>query len=53
MAEQLSGLLPMFFFPTHALLMGFGFSILLGLVTGIIPALTAMRLNVADALRRM
>jgi ABC-type antimicrobial peptide transport system permease subunit len=35
------------------LLIGFGLSILLGLVTGIIPALTAMRLNVADALRRM
>jgi putative ABC transport system permease protein len=53
MAEQLSGLLPMFFFPTHALLTGFGLSILLGLVTGIIPAISAMRLNVADALRRM
>jgi putative ABC transport system permease protein len=53
MAEQLSGLLPMFFFPTHALLTGFALSILLGLVTGIIPALSAMRLNVADALRRM
>ena len=52
-ADQLSGLLPLFFFPSHALLIGAGLSILLGLVTGFLPALSAMRLRVADALRRM
>jgi putative ABC transport system permease protein len=51
--DPTSGLLPMFFFPTRDLLIGLGLSIALGLVTGIFPALQAMRLRVADALRRM
>ena len=51
--DPTSGLLPMFFFPTRDLLIGFGISIVLGFVTGIFPALQAMRLRVADALRRM
>jgi putative ABC transport system permease protein len=53
MAEKLAGLLPMFFLPTRSLFIGLGLSIALGLVTGIFPALQAMRLRVADALRRM
>ena len=53
MATKLVGLLPLFFFPTRALFIGFGISIVLGLVAGIFPALQAMRLRVADALRRM
>jgi len=52
-AQNLAGLLPMFFLPTRSLFIGFGISIALGLVTGIFPALQAMRLRVADALRRM
>ena len=52
-ADKLAGLLPMFFLPTHALFTGFSLSVALGLVTGIFPALQAMRLRVADALRRM
>jgi putative ABC transport system permease protein len=52
-ARPLAGLLPLFFLPTRALFIGFGLSIALGLVTGIFPALQAMRLRVADALRRM
>jgi putative ABC transport system permease protein len=47
------GQLPMFFFPTRDLLVGAGLSIALGSATGIVPALQAMRLRVADALRRM
>jgi putative ABC transport system permease protein len=47
------GLLPLFSFPVHDLLVGAGISIALGIVTGIFPALQAMRLRVADALRRM
>jgi putative ABC transport system permease protein len=47
------GLLPLFSFPTRDLLTGFGISVVLGIVTGIFPALQAMRLRVADALRRM
>jgi putative ABC transport system permease protein len=51
--DPTSGLLPMFYFPTRDLLLGAGISLALGLVTGIFPALQAMRLRVADALRRM
>jgi len=47
------GLLPFFFFPVKDLLTGLGISLALGVATGIIPALQAMRLRVADALRRM
>ena len=51
--DPTSGLLPMFCLPIRALLIGFGISLALGFVTGIFPALQAMRLRVADALRRM
>jgi putative ABC transport system permease protein len=53
LARMLAGLLPLFSLPTHDLFIGLGFSVALGLVTGIFPALQAMRLRVADALRRM
>ena len=52
-AQPLAGLLPMFYLPTRAVFIGFGISVALGLVTGVFPALQAMRLRVADALRRM
>ncbi len=51
--DPTSGLLPLFSFPTRDLLVGLAISIVLGLLTGIFPALQAMRLRVADALRRM
>jgi len=51
--DPTGGLLPMFFFPKRDLLIGLGLSVALGFVTGIFPALQAMRLRVADALRRM
>jgi len=47
------GSLPMFYFPTRDLLVGLGLSLLLGILTGIVPAWQAMRLQVAVALRRM
>ncbi len=46
------GALPIFFFPTRDILIGLGLVLVLGLVTGIPPALQAMRLRIADALRR-
>jgi putative ABC transport system permease protein len=52
-AQKLAGLLPLFYLPTRALVVGLALSIVLGLITGIVPALQAMRLRVADALRRM
>ena len=51
--DPTGGMLPMFFFPTGDLLLGAGIAVALGLVTGIFPAWQAVRLRVADALRRM
>ncbi|HVT74450.1 MAG TPA: FtsX-like permease family protein [Lacunisphaera sp.] len=51
--DPTGGMLPMFFFPVRDLLLGLGLSLLLGIVTGILPAQQAMRLRVSDALRRM
>jgi putative ABC transport system permease protein len=51
--DPTGGMLPLFFFPTLDMLLGVALSVALGLVAGIFPALQAMRLRVADALRRM
>jgi putative ABC transport system permease protein len=51
--DPTGGLLPLFFFPIPDLFLGLGISLALGLVTGFFPALSATRLRVADALRRM
>ena len=51
--DPTGGLLPLFFFPLPDLFLGLGISLVLGLVTGFFPALSAMRLRVADALRKM
>jgi putative ABC transport system permease protein len=46
------GGLPAFQFPTLDLLKGAGLVVVLGAVTGIVPAMQAMRIQVAEALRR-
>jgi putative ABC transport system permease protein len=51
--DPTGGMLPLFFFPTLDVVLGAALSVTLGLVAGIFPALPAMRLRVADALRRM
>jgi putative ABC transport system permease protein len=51
--DPTGGMLPLFLFPARDLLIGLGISLALGVVTGIFPARLAMRLRVADALRRM
>jgi putative ABC transport system permease protein len=51
--DPTNGMLPMFYLRPRDLLLGAGISIMLGFATGIFPALQAMRLRVADALRRM
>jgi putative ABC transport system permease protein len=51
--KGLANMLPLFFFPLGDLALGITISVGLGLVTGIFPAWAAMRLRVADALRRM
>ena len=51
--KALSNFLPLFFFPVRDLVLGIAICVSLGLITGIFPALAAMRLRVADALRRI
>ena len=51
--SALATMLPMFYFPAHDLMLAIGICIALGVLTGIFPALVAMRLRVAAALRRM
>ena len=50
--DPTGGALPIFFFPPVKLVVGALLILALGLVTGAVPALQAMRLNVSDALRR-
>lgn len=47
------GALPVFFFPPREILVGILIALGLGLVTGVFPAIQAMRLGIAEALRRM
>ena len=53
LAKVLSAMLPMFFFPARDVALGAAICLGLGVLTGIFPAVGAMRLRVADALRRM
>jgi putative ABC transport system permease protein len=50
--DPTGGMLPIFFMPAKDVLRGVAFIVLLGLVTGAIPARQAMRLNPVEALRR-
>jgi len=45
-------LLPTFYIPPHNIIVGVALVVGLGLATGVIPAVQAMRLGVAEALRR-
>lgn len=47
------GQLPVFYFPPPDIAIGVGLTLLLGLVTGLLPAVQAMRLRIVDALRRV
>lgn len=47
------GFLPFFFLPVPAMLLGVGVALLVGIFAGILPATSAMRLRVVDALRRV
>ncbi|MCP5515649.1 MAG: FtsX-like permease family protein [Verrucomicrobiales bacterium] len=50
--DPTGGALPVFFFPPRDMVLGAGLGVLLGLASGALPAWQAMRLRVADALRR-
>ena len=51
--DPTGGFLPMFFFPGRDQVLGWALVLLLGLVTGFLPAIQAMRLRIVDALRRV
>jgi len=50
--DPTGGALPVFFFPPEARLAGIVCIVVLGLITGALPAIQALRLNAVDALRR-
>ncbi|MDH3403636.1 MAG: ABC transporter permease [Acidobacteriota bacterium] len=50
--DPTGGALPIFFMPAPQVALGAALVVLLGLLAGALPALQAMRLRVADALRR-
>jgi putative ABC transport system permease protein len=51
--NPIPNVLPYFSVPNQALVMGFVLALTVGLISGIIPAIGAMRLRVVDALRRV
>lgn len=53
MGDPTGGFLPAFYLPTRDLLLGIVMVLVLGLATGILPALQAGRLKIVDALRRI
>jgi putative ABC transport system permease protein len=50
--DPTNGALPVFIVPTRDLILGAIYVVLLGVVSGVLPALYALRLNPVDALRR-
>ena len=51
--DPTGGMLPVFYLPGEDAALGIGIAIFVGLAAGSIPALTAMRLKIVDALRRV
>jgi putative ABC transport system permease protein len=52
LGDPTNGLLPIFHFPVRDLLFGIALVLVLGLGTGLLPAVQASRLKIVDALRR-
>lgn len=53
LGDPTHGMLPYFFLPTKAMGTGLAAALVVGIASGIIPAVGAMRLRVVDALRRV
>lgn len=51
--DPTGGLLPFFYLPLNVIALGFALAIVMGLMAGLLPALSAMRLRVIDALRKV
>jgi putative ABC transport system permease protein len=50
--DPTGGALPIFFLPQRDVVLGIALMFVLGLLTGLLPAVNAMRLRIVDALRR-
>ena len=53
LGDPTKGLLPFFLLPGSAVIAGIALTLIVGAVSGLIPAIGAMRLRVVDALRRV
>jgi putative ABC transport system permease protein len=51
--DPTGGLLPFFYLPLNIIALGFALAMVMGLMAGLLPALSAMRLRVIDALRKV
>ena len=51
--DPTNGILPYFYLPPSAIVSGVGTALLVGVAGGILPAISAMRLRVVDAIRRV
>jgi putative ABC transport system permease protein len=51
--KMLKQFLPVFFIPGWGFVLGIGIALLLGLLTGLVPGIQAMRLRIVDALRKV
>ncbi len=51
--KMLKQFLPVFFIPAWGILLGIGIALLLGILTGLLPGIQAMRLRIVDALRKV
>lgn len=51
--DPTGGMLGIFYLPSSKVVVGFAFAIGLGIVSGLVPGLNAMRLRIVDALRRV
>jgi putative ABC transport system permease protein len=51
--DPTGGMLPVFYIPTAAMALGFGLTAVVGAAAGVLPAFSASRLRVIEALRRL
>jgi putative ABC transport system permease protein len=51
--DPTNGLLPFFYLPPQAIVLGLGIALLVGMIAAAFPGWSAMRLRVVDALRRV